>query len=200
MAIVLPITQGKLQTSLANMAVGDYIAAKYTTTANTVAGGFTDIGTVDTTAVAALDLFNATPVLTGYLYLIKVAKGVLVPDCELITATAAATLYAALNTSNYIYGQKLTIGSTDFLVHVPQISVLTKAAGTLDGMIATTDVSTNFLGGLANTTAELVQENYNLSAGAFTWSTAAAAASTANIYARLILEYVDNTKSIDLYH
>ena len=199
MAIVLPITQGKLQSVVSNMAVGDYITAKYTTTANNVAGTFSEIGTADTTGVA-LDLFNAAPVLSGYLYLIKVAKGILVPNCELIRATAAATLYASLNTSNYIYGQKITIGSTDFLVHVPQISILTKAAGTLDGMVATTDVSTNFLGGLANTTAELVQENYNISAGAFTWSTAAAAASTASIYARLVLEYVDNSKSTDLYH
>ena len=199
MAIVLPITQGKLQSVVSNMAVGDYIAAKYTTTANNVAGTFSEIGTADTTGVA-LDLFNAAPVLSGYLYLTKVAKGILVPNCELITATAAATLYASLNTSNYIYGQKITIGSTDFLVHVPQISILTKAAGTLDGMVATTNVSTNFLGGLANTTAELVQENYNISAGAFTWSTAAAAASNASIYARLVLEYVDNSKSTDLYH
>ena len=41
---------------------------------------------------------------------------------------------------------------------------------------------------------------YNLSAGAFAWSTGAAAASTASIYARIVLEYVDNSKSIDLYH
>ena len=71
--------------------------------------------------------------------------------------------------------------------------------GTLDGKVATSDISGNFLGGLANTISELVQENYNLSAGAFAWSTGVAAASTASIYARIVLEYVDNSKSTNIF-
>ena len=56
-----PITGGKLQTKVADMNVGDYIAARYTTTSATGAGSYSEIGTVDTTKVAELNV-----VVTGF--------------------------------------------------------------------------------------------------------------------------------------
>ena len=84
---IKPITTGKEQKSIADLQVGDYIAASYTTDAAKNPGTFSAIGTVDD----AEELFNAadTSKLTGKVYLMKIA-----PGCLLCTT---------MNVSYYIY-------------------------------------------------------------------------------------------------
>ena len=191
---MIPVTQGKLQTAIADMAVGDYITAKYTTTAMNTHGTFSDIGTVDTTQISAFSSSN----LTGYLYLIKIAKGILCPNARLYSGVT----YSTMNADNRIYGKKVTIGSRDFLIRVPRLSEYLKMNGTLDGKIAVADVNNNFGVNTAATEYEVIQENNNLGQMVFLFNTSggASSANATACYARCILEYVDDPKCTDLYH
>ena len=192
---MIPITQGGLQTTVAAMNIGDYIAARYITTAMTAHGTFSEIGTVDTGTVPVF----TSSALNGYVYLMKISKGVLVS----LTQLYSGVTYATMNAVNRIYGSKVTIGGRDYLVRVPNINEYITMAGTLGGKLDVADRYTNF-----NTTSalyEVVQENYNLTEGGwlFTVTPATAANSSAYAtarYARLVLEYAEDSKCVDLYH
>ena len=195
--MAIPVTQGKLQTSISSMALGDYIAARYTTTAMTSNGNFSEIGTVDTSTVQPFSSTN----LDGYVYLIKIAKGVLMPNCRLYSSIT----YAALNIDNRIYGKKVTIGGKDFLLRVPKINEAIAACGTLNGALDITDRTANFGVTMSTADAEIIQENYNLTQGLFQWAWSPATISNAGANAnaspaRLVLEYSDDIKCTDLYH
>ena len=196
--MAIPVTQGKLQTSISSMALGDYIAARYTTTAMASNGNFSEIGTVDTATVRPFSSTN----LDGYVYLIKIAKGVLMPNCRLYSSIT----YATLNADNRIYGKKVTIGGKDFLLRVPKINEAIAACGTLNGTLDLADRGVNFgVNTGSGSDVEIIQENYNLSQGVFQWSTVPAtinnaSAKAAAAFARLVLEYPDDVKCTDLYH
>lgn len=194
----IPITQGTLQTTVAAMAIGDYIAVRYTTTAMTAHGTFSELGTVNTATVPVF----SSGALDGYLYLMKIAKGTLVA----LTQLYSGVTYSVMNASNRIYGQKVTIGSRDFLLRVPNINEYIAMCGILGGKIDTTDRYTNYnVAGSGVGIYEVIQENYNLTEGA--WNFIATPATVTNAssyavarYARLILEYSDDLKCTDLYH
>ena len=200
-----PITGGKkLRTKVADMNIGDYIAARYTTTSATGAGSYSEIGTVDTTKVAELNVQGDTPVLDGYVYLIKIAKGVLAPNKKLFARAgiAAATFYAALNADNLIYGKKVTIDTKDYLMRVPNMNECIAMTSTLDGAVRVADRYTNFCNGTDGDRYELIQENYNPTPGYADFATTPASFSytTGVINARLVLVYNDDAKCTDLFH
>jgi len=192
---MIPITQGGLQTTVAAMNIGDYIAARYVTASMTSHGTFSEIGTVDT---AIVPVFTSS-VLDGYVYLMKISKGLLVS----LTQLYSGVNYATMNAVNRIYGSKVTVGDRDYLVRVPNINEYIMMAGTLGGKIDVADRYTNF-----NTTSalyEVIQENYNLGEGGWLFSVTPATSANASAYAtaryaRLVLEYAEDTKCTDLYH
>jgi hypothetical protein len=196
----IPITQGSLQTTVSSMNIGDYIAALYTTTAMTANGTFSQLGTVDTSTASPF----SSSALTGYVYLMKIAKGVIVSTSQLYNGVP----YTTLNTANYIFGSKTTLANKDFLVRVPKLSEYIAMWGTLNGKVSTSDILTNY-GISGSSIYEIIQENNaSLQAGTFrvdltTYSAASNIADvdqTATKYARLVLEYVDDSKCTDLYH
>jgi len=190
----VPITQGLLRTTVASMNIGDYIAARYTASAITTIGTYSQIGTVDTTTVAAFSSTN----LDGYLYLIKIAKGLLVPNIRNMTGAT----YNVLNLGNSIYGNKVTIDTRDYLVRVPTIAECTAMMGTLNGTVAVGDMATNF--GATAASTEIIQENFNLTQGIYRFTSPASAsngiASATATNARLVLEYADDSKCTDVFH
>lgn len=193
----IPITQGSLKTVVTDMAVGDYIAATYTTTAMTAHGTFSNIGTTDTVAVSA---FSSSS-LTGYVYLMKIAKGTLVSLSQLYSGVT----YSIINASNRIYGEKVTIGDKNYLLRVPTIKEYISMCGTLDGKLIIADRYNNFNTPSGVNTYEVIQENFNLTEGGFEFVTSPATSAnaismTTARYARLILEYSDDSKCTDLYH
>ena len=199
-----PITGGKLQTKVSDMLIGDYIAARYTTASATGAGTYSQIGTVDTTTVPELNVQASTPVLDGYLYLIKIAKGVLVPNKKLFAAAgiAAATFYSAMNSDNLIYGKKVTIDTQDFLMRVPNMDECSSMCSTLNGLLLTDNRFINFCNGVSTDRYEFIQENYNTAVGIFDMNTVPGAFSstTGAMNARLVLTYSDDAKCTDLFH
>lgn len=193
----VPITQGKLQTKIASMSIGDYIAARYTTSAMTANGTYSQIGTVDTTTVNPFSSTN----LDGYVYLIKIAKGVLVPNVRNCTGVT----YTALNADNRIYGKKITIDTQDFLIRVPKIEECLKMGSILDGMLDIANVAANFGVTASTTDYEIVQENFNLTQGVFQFGTlpavaANAVASATATAARFVLTFAEDSKCTNLYY
>lgn len=195
---MIPVTEGKVQTTVAAMNIGDYIAARYTTTAMTAHGTFSEIGTVNT---ATVPVFSSTA-LDGYVYLMKVAKGLLVS----LTQLYSGVTYSVLNASNRIYGQKATIGDRDYLIRVPKINEYVAICGNLDGKLDTTDMIANLnLPNSGTGVYEVIQENYNLGEGGIQFTTLPVTSSNASAYAtaryaRLVLEYAEDSKCTDLYH
>lgn len=195
---MIVVTQGKLQTSVAVMAVGDTITARYTTTSMTAHGTFSEIGTANT---AVLNQFSSTN-LDGYIYLLKIAKGVLVSCSQLYSGVT----YSTFNAVNKVYGDKVTIEGRDYLIRLPKISEYIAMCGDLNGMLDPIDRYDNF--GVPNSGVgilEVIQENYNLGEGAWSFVTTPATVNNASAnstakYARLVLEYADDPKCTDLYH
>ena len=113
-------------------------------------------------------------------------------------------LPAYMNTANLIVGVPQTIGGKNVLVRIPTIKELCTADSTLGGILDIADAFTNFDTAAAN--KELVQENFNLSQGLFTWSNTAsattsnAAANTATAYGRIVLLYPESSKATDVFH
>lgn len=189
------VTQGSLKTSVDSMKIGDMIVARYTTTAMTVPGTFSQLGTADVTALAAFSSTN----LDGFLYLMKVAKGVLMPSPLLMSGIT----YAVLNKVNLIYGNKVTLGTKDFIMRVPTTTELNAANSTMGGMVSTDDRYTNF--GTAASQQEIIQENYALTPGYYVWNTTPGgsgnyASGDAARYARLVLVYPEDSKCTDVFH
>ena len=195
MSTVSIVSQGSIKTSVTEMNVGDYIAARYVTTAMTTPGTFSELGTVDTSTVAN---FSSTQ-LDGVVYFMKVAKGVLM--CT--TLTCSGVTYSVMNKLNLIYGSKVTLASKDFLLRVPNTSEFTSANSTMNGMVSTDDRYTNF--GTAAGTKEIIQENYCLTPGYYTWNTTPGdttnyASGDNSRFARMVLVYPEDSKCTDLYH
>lgn len=192
--------QSNLKDTIDDMQIGDYIAAKYVTTDVKTLGTFSDIGNIDLGDPTNAQFDVATPTLDGYIYLTKIDTGVLITNHLLFSGV----VYLNMNKQNLIAGVPTTIGSKQFLVRVPSIKELMKADSTLDGIVDIADAPANF--GTTITNKEIVQENFNLSQGLFTWSntasatTANAAAGTAAAYARLVLIYSESNKTTDVFH
>ena len=194
---IKPITTGKEQKSIADLQVGDYIAASYTTDAAKNPGTFNAIGTVD----AAEELFNAadTTKLTGKVYLMKIAPGCLI--CT--TMNVRGTNFATLNKANLISGKKVKIGERDFLMRVPTGLELVLAGSSLHGMMSGDDRYQNF--DTAASVYELIQELnitdprcFNFNTYPATYATNVATGDQAQ--ARFVLCYVDNSQSVDVFH
>ena len=204
-----PITKGILRAKVSDMVIGDYIAARYTTTSATDAGTYSELGSVDTSTVAELNVQATTPVLDGYLYLMKVMKGVLVPNKKLFASAGilSTTFYSTMNAKNLIYGKKVTMTYTDnttqdFLMRVPNMNECLAMGSTLNGMILTADRYTNFCNGTDGDRYEFIQENYNPSVGYYDMNTPPGtfASTTGTMNARLVLVYADDSKCTDLFH
>ena len=202
---IKPITTGKERKTIDELQIGDYIAASYTTDDAKNPGMFSNIGTVDD-GQALFDAADATKNLTGKVYLMKIAPGCLL--CT--TMNTRGGNYLALNKANLISGKKVTIGGRDFLMRIPTGHELVLAGGSLHGMMSGNDRAQNFDTTLS--TYELIQEriqSYN-SCGVFGFGTFPATYTPSNITtfgspnsaapARFVLCYVDNDKSVDLFH
>ena len=202
---IKPITTGKERKTIDELQIGDYIAASYTTDDPKNPGTFSAIGTVDE-GQAMFDAADATKNLTGKVYLMKIAPGCLL--CT--TMNTRGGNYLALNKVNVISGKKVNIGGRDFLMRIPTGHELVLAGGSLHGMLSGDNRAENFDTTTSN--YELIQEriqSYN-SCGAFGFGTFPATYTPSNITtigspitaapARFVLCYVDNDKSVDLFH
>ena len=193
-------TQGSIKTSIDSMDIGDYIAANYTTTDAKTLGTFSDFGTVDTGDTSLAQFSISSSVLTGVVYLMKIDTGTLITNNVLFSGI----VYKDMNTANLIVGVPQTIGGKNVLLRIPTIKELCTADSTLGGILDIADAFTNFDTAAAN--KELVQENFNLSQGLFTWSNTAsattsnAAANTATAYGRIVLLYPESSKATDVFH
>ena len=201
---IKPITTGKERKTIDELQIGDYIAASYTTDDAKNPGTFSAIGTVDE-GQALFDAADATKNLTGKVYLMKIAPGCLL--CT--TMNTRGSNYAALNKANLISGKKVTIGDRDFLMRIPTGHELVLAGGSLHGMLSGDDRGQNFDTTLS--TYELIQELFGgASSYGFSFNGYPAAYSSPNLGnngsittvtpARFVLCYVDNDKSVDLFH
>lgn len=192
-----PKTNGTLKPKVSEMEIGDYIAATYTTTALTAIGSFSQIGNVPSDQPE----FSSTN-LTGTVYLMKIAKGILI--CTALNMSGTGITYNVLNKANMIAGHKVMIDDQAFLVRVPSVQELNIANSTIGGLMDTADRYTNF--NTTSTTAELVQDLYTsgTAAGMYKWATtpgtSANGAAGACSAARFVLTYVDNPNSTDLFH
>lgn len=187
-----PITNGSAKTTVTSMEVGDYIPCVYTTTAMTEIGTFSTIGTAGTADFSSTNL-------AGTVNLMKIDIGLLM--CMSFNMTG--TVYKTINAANLIAGKKVTIDGTDYIMRVPTTAELNLANSTLDGMLNTDNRYTNF--GTSSSTKEMIQENYNLTGGYYTWNTTPGVAGNAASgdsarSVRFVLEYVDNDKSTDVFH
>lgn len=189
-----PILKGTLKTNVSDMVVGDYIAARYTTTATTAVGSFSEIGTVDTNTVNPWTTSN----LDGYVYLIKIDRGTLM--CNMITMVGIP--YKTINNSDLACGKKITIDTIDYIQRIPCANELDIANSTIaDGVQDMADALTNF--NTTSTAKEKVQElDSTMKCGVYTWNNGMVTyeAITTNHNARFVLTYKDNDKSIDVFH
>ena len=187
---IKPITTGKERKTIDELQIGDYIAASYTTDDAKNPGTFSAIGTVDE-GQALFDAADATKNLTGKVYLMKIAPGCLL--CT--TMNTRGSNYAALD--------------RDFLMRIPTGHELVLAGGSLHGMLSGDDRAQNF--DTTISTYELIQELFGgASSYGFSFNGYPAAYSSSNIAnngsitnvtpARFVLCYVDNDKSVDLFH
>lgn len=195
-------TQGIELKDLAKMAPGDIIKVQYTTTNMSTPGSITKIGNVET----SIDEFSDTN-LTGWVYFIKLDKGVLMSTKCLMSEVTFDTV----NSANLIAGNPITLTvlnneveeEKQFLVRIPTIAELNLANSTLNGMLDTAERYDNF-----NTAAdqkEVIQEHYATTGGSYTWNTTPGVAANAASgddarFARLVLVYPESSKSTDVFH
>lgn len=201
---IKPITTGKERKTIDELQIGDYIAASYTTDDPKNPGTFSAIGTVDE-GQAMFDAADATKNLTGKVYLMKIAPGCLL--CT--TMNTRGSNYMALNKVNVITGKKVNIGGRDFLMRIPTGHELVLAGGSLHGMMSGDNRAKNF--DTTTSTYELIQEIYSYASSyGFSFNAYPAVYANPNLGnngsttnatpARFVLCYVDNDKSVDLFH
>ena len=188
-----PITNGSMKTTIDSMEVGDYIANTYTTTAMTALGTLGSFGTAGTAELSSTNLSAAT------VYFTKIDIGLLICNFPIMSGAT----YKTVNALNLIAGKKITIDGKDFIMRVPTAAELNLANSTLDGMLDTNNRYTNF--NTATNVHEMIQENYNLTGGYYQWNntpggTSNYASGDAARNVRIVLEYVDNAKSTDVFH
>jgi len=188
-----PITNGSMKTTIDSMEVGDYIANTYTTTAMTALGTLGSFGTAGTAELSSTNLSAAT------VYFTKIDIGLLICNFPIMSGAT----YKTVNALNLIAGKKITIDGKDFIMRVPTTAELNLANSTLDGMLDINNRYANF--NTAASVSEMIQENYNLTGGYYQWnntpgSTSNYASGDAARNVRIVLEYVDNAKSTDVFH
>lgn len=208
-----PVTYGKLQTNVSDMIIGDYIAARYTTEALATPGSFSELGTVD---VDNTPLWHKTNNPTnGVVYFIKIAPGILMCNSLVIQSIT----FNNINAANLISGNVVTIGDTKFLVRVPSKAELRSASTNLNGMTDGTiiNIINNFFADGEYTSSNvptnemcsnILANSSVIQSMSCNWRGAALPLlNTVFTYgndtarpARLVLEYVDNPNSTDLFH
>lgn len=112
----VPPTNGKLQTRLQDMQVGDFIVCEYTGTSNAI-GTFSNLGMSTANEIAIMP--PATP--TGLFYFIKVDKGLLVADRNV----------QAYITWDAIFTGKVMTGLSANLAVTPKMTADTMSDGTV---------------------------------------------------------------------
>lgn len=104
--MAIPNTTGQFRTDLDSMQIGDYIACKYTAPSGAV-GYFSNLGNLLATAQANEIPITGTSTPSGYFYLLKSDKGMLIADRVIQTSISWDTL----NTAKLIEGYQYPIGS-----------------------------------------------------------------------------------------
>ena len=198
-------TQGELKTTVAEMNIGDYIAAQYTTTNfATALGTISNLGTVDTDT---LNDFSNTN-LDGVIYLMKMAKGLLVSTSRL----GSTLTYYQLSGMGLMSGKKITLDDAtntgvEYLLRIPTFKEFMLMMGNLGGVIDPDNRAAQFGDGSINVNEWVSNIRYDLYGGYYNLNssqTGTVPNFTSNTYTscyyRLVLGYVDNDKSTDLYH
>lgn len=192
-------TQGTLKTTVSDMNIGDYIAAQYTTQNYGALGTISNLGTVDTKTLKDYSSTN----LDGVIYLMKMAKGLLVSTSRLGNSLS----YYQLSGQGLVSGKKITLNETNYLLRLPTFKEFMLMMGNLGGVIDSDHRAEQFGDGTINVSEWVSNIGSDTSGGYFNLNssqTATAPSFTTNtnttLYFRLVLGYVDNNKSIDLYH
>lgn len=192
-------TQGELKNTVAEMNIGDYIAAQYTTLNYGALGTISNLGTVDTETLEDYSSEN----LDGVIYLMKMAKGLLVSTSRLGNSLS----YYQLSGQGLINGAKVTLDETDYLLRLPTFKEFMLMMGNLGGVIDSDHRAEQFGDGTININEWVSNIAYDTKGGYFNLNGSQSATApsfvantTTTLYFRLVLSYVDNDKSTDLYH
>ena len=184
-------TQGELKATIESMNIGDYIAAEYETTA------YTKVGTINALGDVNPDLADySSSNLNGIVYFMKLDKGLLVPCHQLGNGIS----YYTLAGENYVYGKKITLNSKDFMLRLPTSNEFKLMGSSLGGVLDNTHATDQFGSGaelVANINKEAKNGTMNVSSIS---SVTYVATNTTTSAFRLVLGYVDNPNSTDLYH
>lgn len=147
----IPITLGSLKTNINDMQVGDYIAVRYTADNITSKGVYSELGTVDTELnedVSNISVLEDGAAIDGFVYCIKIDKGILVPANYLYMtgsySDTVANYYNGLNMVDLIYGYKINISNNTFLLRVPNKNEIALMTSTLNGMVNPSNYKNNF--------------------------------------------------------
>lgn len=192
---MIPETQGILRSTVSSMNVGDYIAARYNTSATNVIGTISELGTVDTDMVDEWSTDN----LNGVIYFVKIARAKLL--CTIPTLLSGT--FKMFNDVNMVSGKKVTFGNTDFLITVPASRDLDNLYTSKLGGVIYGDVKTVFNGSTLEITKTISGISGNaLSIVGFNWNTGGTSDATVTQTGtvRFMLEYVDSNLSSDLFH
>lgn len=190
-------TQGEFKSTVASMNIGDYIAAEYTNTAYNAIGTIAAFGDVN----SELADYTSENYTDGVIYYMKLDKGLLMPCCQMGNTLS----YYNLASEGLIHGKVITLNDQNFLWRLPTSREFNLMCSTLGGVLDydhrvdqfgsgnewVSDINNSAQGGYCNVS------NYstnNINAPSF-----AATNVTVNAF-RLVLSYVDNPNSTDLYH
>ena len=186
-------TQGEIRTTVASMNIGDYIAAEYMTDAYNTIGSINTFGEVD----AELTDFSSDN-LMGVVYYMKLDKGLLMPCCQMGNTLS----YYNLAFDGYIHGTIVTLNDQDFLWRLPTAREFELMRTNLGGVIDVDHKTDQFGSGnewVSNINYQGYGGTMNVSSNPNTVPSFVATNTTTNSF-RLVLSYVDNNKSTDLYH
>lgn len=192
-------TQGTLKTTVSDMNIGDYIAAQYTTQNYGALGAISNLGTVDTKTLKDYSSTN----LDGVIYLMKMAKGLLVSTSRLGNSLS----YYQLSGQGLVSGKKITLNETNYLLRLPTFKEFMLMMGNLGGVIDSDHRAEQFGDGAINVSEWVSNIGSDTSGGYFNLNSSQTATAPSfitntntTLYFRLVLGYVDNNKSTDLYH
>lgn len=186
-------TQGEIKSTVASMNIGDYIAAEYMTDA------YSSVGEINAFGEVSVDLTDfSSENLMGVIYYMKMDKGLLVPCCLMGNTLS----YYNLAFDGYIHGKKITLNDQDFLWRLPNAKEFELMRSNLGGVIDVDHKADQFGSGnewVNNINYQGYGGVMNVSSNPNTAPSFVATNTTTNSF-RLVLSYVDNPNSTDLYH
>ena len=195
-----PITRGSLKTTVASMSISDYIALGVDLLANTSASWEDRFGSFNADVSTLDELICDNGITEGFIYLMKVGKGLLLPTVKLSLSSGeeAASLYEELATVGMIGGRKVTIDGIEFEIGLPKESEALAMYTTLEHNVLVSNRFKNFANNNTSDRYEIIASNNPTVYKYFDLNTGAIATTTGTMPYRLAFRYADGTTAINL--